>query len=279
MLPLCDIGRQTMNRLSVALLLFTFSCTTSTTQKGELPSASANEGLADVFLLPDALLLEPGAPAWQDASGQDVNPEAPSSVSDSPSLELDESSDIIEELETASAYEISDVSPPQDIAKPPPDTLPPQTPCDPCGPKESCVKDEKTGLHHCVFVAECSEVGLYDLEDLSPISLASASFYVKVKAKVWAGSPTCSLLPCFSDNPCCNTCFAPLYIGSEKFPIILLGQGTTFGCEGSECDFSDHCSPLVPGSKYLIWGTLKLGLSLELYVDSFCPAEEDHDGN
>ncbi len=239
---------------------------------------------SDVRLLQDALVLESGAPDFS-PGGPAHDPGEPSSP-DAPAMDPDDGSAPSDLLPAQDPGTPSDVEVVPDAAVPAdPGAMPDAdaliaghcgSPGSTCGPGMACLPDDETGIPRCRFVAECSETGMIEAEDLPDFFLSSTSLYVKVKAWVWVGPAACSVIPCPADHPCCNACFAPLVIGDKKFPIILLGQGVTFGCQGSECDYSLACSPLKPDAWYLIWGTISLiGGEAQFFVDSFCLAPED----
>lgn len=152
-------------------------------------------------------------------------------------------------------------------------------PCEPdgspCEPDAVCTYDGE-GQGHCVPVAHCSDDGTVDLAELIVRLLRDGALYVKVSETVWVGSPSCSLIECPEDDPCCNTCFAQLFIGDAKLPIVLLGRDTMFGCQGTECDIQTSCEPLEPGVRYRVWGHVQLsGARAEFRVDGFCPALDE----
>lgn len=239
---------------------------------------------SDVRLLPDAVVLEPGAPDFSPGSSADdpgpwVSPDASTmdlGQSDAPG-DLPLAEDLADSPDPPS---VADGGVPAD-----PGTLPDAdapiagrcgSPGAACGPGMACLPDDETGIPRCRFVAECSDEGVVEAEDFFDFFVGSTSLYIKVKARVWVGPAACTMMPCPANDPCCNACFAPLVAGNKKFPILLLGQGVTFGCQGSECDYSLACSPMKPDAWYLIWGTISLiGGEAQLFVDSFCPATPD----
>ncbi len=260
---------------------------------GERPpdAAFAQDASAgsDVRLLPDALVLEPGAPDFSPGGP----PEDPGKPSSPDALAMDPGdggapSDL-PPAQDPGADVVPDATVPADPGAAPDADAPIAGRCgpsgEPCGPGMACLPDDETGIPRCRFVAECSEQGMVEAEDLLDFFLWSTSLYLKVKARVWVGPAMCTATPCSADHPCCNACFAPLVVGDKKFPVVLLGQGVTFGCQGSECDYSLACSPMKPDAWYLIWGTISLiGGEAQFFVDSFCPAPDSprrsrkHDG-
>lgn len=146
-----------------------------------------------------------------------------------------------------------------------------------CDPGTTCFFD-RDGNGRCVPVGECSDEGTVELLDLARRLLRGDDIYVKVTAPVWVGPPSCSLGECPKDAPCCNACFAQLFIGDKSLPIVLLGSDVVFGCQGSSCDFDRSCRPLEPGRRYRVWGNVHLsGPRAEFQVDGFC-LFEDEDG-
>jgi hypothetical protein len=154
----------------------------------------------------------------------------------------------------------------------PPGELPIAAGCgasDACPDGHACLDDGKGPA--CVPVDACSKDGAIQLPDVLGALMNLGSLYVKLEVRVWTGAPTCTILECDEDAPCCNTCFAQLFIGKEDFPIVLQGQGQAIGCKGSECDVANLCEPVVPEKWYWIWGTLELLGSLPQFrVDGFC---------
>ncbi len=238
----------------------------------------------DVSLLADGVLLEPGLPdfsRWGAAQDEGSPTMADSEAHDLAADSLPEATVAPDMGPVLDAQEPRDADILADPLQPDTDAL---NLCGEagieCGPGMACLPDEDTGIPRCRFVAECSEKGAVVLEDLLDFVVSPQGLYIKVKAKVRVGPPACTMLPCPASEPCCNACFAPLVIGSKKFPILLLGQGITFGCQGSECDYSLACSPVKPDDWYLIWGTLVLmGGEAQFLVDSFCPAAEATSGH
>lgn len=150
----------------------------------------------------------------------------------------------------------------------------------PCGPEQRpceatqvCVWDTD-GQSHCAPMAECSGRGAMDMDHLVRWFLMGDEQVMpfKVRGRPWAGKATCGGPPCA--EACCQTCWAFLFLGDEKVALPLMGQGVTIACQGSECDWMDHCAPMSPGQWYWIWGHAKrLGTDFRLLVEGFCPAE------
>lgn len=180
-----------------------------------------------------------------------------------------------------------------DIPKPPVDTIEgdaafqdasgpgdAQEPCgsggDVCQPGTTCrIDGEGNGL--CVPMAVCDDEGTVDIAEVLAMLVLQDSVYVKVAAPVWLGAPSCSLIDCPKDSPCCNACFAQLFIGDET-PIVLRGHDTMFACMGSECTFTQTCEPLAPGNRYRFWGRIQIyGKQVEFKVDGFCPLDDEAD--
>ncbi len=239
---------------------------------------------SDVRLLPDAIVLEPGAPDFSPGGPADDSGEP--SPPDAPATDLGDGSapaDLPLAQDPGAPSDVPvvfDAMVPADPGTPPDADAPIVGRCGSpgfsCGPGMACLPDDETGIPRCRFVAECSEKGVVEAEDFLDFFVGSTSLYIKVKARVWVGPAACTIMPCPANDACCNACFAPLLAGNKKFPILLLGQGVTFGCQGSECDYSLACTPMKPDAWYLIWGTLSLiGGEAQLFVDSFCPATPD----
>jgi uncharacterized protein (UPF0179 family) len=161
---------------------------------------------------------------------------------------------------------------------PPGDTL---EPCgaggDVCAPGTTCRIDGE-GNGQCVPMAVCDDEGTVDIAEVLAMLVLQDSVYVKVAAPVWVGAPSCSLIDCPKDSPCCNACFAQLMVGDIEMPVVLLGRDAMFGCQGSECDFESMCEPLEPGRRYRVWGRVRLaGSRAEFQVDGFCPLDDEAD--
>ena len=143
-----------------------------------------------------------------------------------------------------------------------------------CPPDTTCRVDGE-GIGLCVPLAVCDGEGTIDVADMLAMLLLHDTLYVKVAAPVWVGDPSCSMYECPKDSPCCNVCFAQLFVGDTETPIVLLGQDTMFGCQGSECDVNEMCEPLEPGVRYRVWGQVRLsGKRAEFQVDGFCPMDD-----
>lgn len=269
------------NRILVVAALFVACAGAGGGGTPDVPSALDASAASDVRLLPDALVLEPGAPDFApggpaDDLGDPASPDAPAmdpgdgAPSDRP---LAQDPGALPDVPV-----VPDATVPADPGSMPDAPIAGRcgSPGSTCGPGMACLPDDETGIPRCRFVAECSEKGIVEADDLLDFFLSSTSLYIKVKARVWVGPAVCSVILCPADHPCCNACFAPLVVGDKKFPIVLLGQGVTFGCQGSECDYSLACSPMTPDAWYLIWGTISLiGGEAQFFVDSFCPATDD----
>lgn len=144
-----------------------------------------------------------------------------------------------------------------------------------CPVKSTCVEDDD-GKRHCIEIDQCSEDGAIDVAELIESLLTGKKVHVKVLAEVWIGKPACSMMPCPESNPCCNACWAPLLIGGQELPILLLGNGMSIGCQGTSCDFDEECSPMQPGASYWVWGNASLlGGAAQLSVDGYCLATKD----
>lgn len=265
-------------RSLLVLTIFPLACAGHVEGDGATDTSGGDLAAADVRLIPDAIVLEPGAPDFSPASMDDPGLGWPLDIADAPS-HLDA---LVDPFAAHDLGEYADLSPAFDVITP--SDLGPSEgivgTCGPsgdtCGPGMACIPDDETGVPRCRFVAECSEDGAVEIDGLLDFLVLSTSFYIKVKAQVRVGPAMCTKIACPADYPCCNACYAPLVVGNEKVPIFLLGQGMTFGCEGSECDYALTCFPLKPDAWYLIWGTLSLfGGEVQLFVDSFCLAPED----
>lgn len=252
-------------RLVFLLLMSVVACSGSGTAG---PHTAQDAQSSDVSVLPEATVLEPGAPdlfgsAGPDSLSEEHDVQVISDVSQWPDANETGPQDLGFAKDSADLPDKT--SEPEQSAKCGPTA-------DPCPPGYSCLVDPETGKESCTFVAECSEEGAIDAYDLIKFLSSPEAVYVKVKASVTVGQAACSVLPCPEERPCCNLCFAPLVINVAGFQIVLLGQGIPFGCQGTECDYGKNCSPLKPGSCYLIWGFLGLfGGKPELHVESFCP--------
>ena len=136
---------------------------------------------------------------------------------------------------------------------------------DDCG---GCPKGYACQAGECVYAAQCDNTGLVDLDALGPIMNGA---FVKLKGEIQVGKPSCSLQECSKDNPCCQSCFAPLKLG----PLTLKGDGFSIGCLGTNCDYQQKCTPFdMQNAIYIIWGRLMVsGFDLELQVQGFCKDE------
>ena len=142
-----------------------------------------------------------------------------------------------------------------------------------CPPGHECLPSKGGKGPVCEFVAECSDKGVMKVEDLLGKLFATGQLYGKVEAKVWSGPAGCTVISCPEDNPCCNECYAQLYVGSQDLPLVLLGSGFAIGCSGTECNVDSVCGPLMPDKWYRIWGGLTLlGQQPQLTVEGFCLA-------
>ncbi len=134
--------------------------------------------------------------------------------------------------------------------------------CGACKDGYTCINGQ------CVFAAQCDTNGLTDADAIN--SLLNNAF-IKIQGLVRVGKPSCSLQTCTQDNPCCQSCFAPLKLGA----IELQGDGFSIGCLGTNCDFQKKCTPMKPNQAYIVWGKVKFsGFNLELHVQGFCLAKQ-----
>ncbi len=141
--------------------------------------------------------------------------------------------------------------------------------------------DDPESDPNCIRIHECSEKGASAVEELIHLLMNGAGeVHVKVKTQAWPGVQTCSMLDvCTSEHPCCKSCFAPMFIGSEIFPIVLSGMEISIGCQGTECDVLDNCSPIMPGMWYWLWGKVGiLGGKAQFSVEGFCPVDAQRNG-
>lgn len=256
---------------------------------GESPDFGASDlPSQDVALLSDAVVLEPGGtadaeaprdlPSPQDAAGDlgaaDAGPTWDATVPDAGAADAVDFPDAAGDPGVA----------PADVPSPP-DTPPAGDawngiPCGDdgltCGADQACVVNSD-GQAFCSNLEECSGKGAMDLDELVRLLLmGQGEVHVKVLATAWPGKPACSPKPCPAENPCCNTCFAPLFIGAEAFPIALMGQGVAVGCQGTECDVLDLCHPFDQGAWYWVWGVASvMGGRPQFLVEGYCPAHLD----
>ena len=249
-------------------------CLAGESDDGTIAKDTAAGIPGDVAVLSDAVLLEPGGPpdfgATEDCAtgASDIAPLADAAVTadasyGEASLDLDTTAP--EDAWVADDADIGDLNVPNA-------ELPVTSGCgssEACPDGHACL-DEGNGPT-CVAVDQCSKDGAFLLHDVLGALMNQGSLYVKLEVRVWSGAPTCTILGCAKDSPCCNTCFAQLFIGKAEFPIVLQGQGQAIGCKGSECDVANLCGPVVPEKWYWIWGTLELLGSLPQFrVDGFC---------
>jgi len=138
-----------------------------------------------------------------------------------------------------------------------------------------CADDSMNG-RFCKPESDCNLSGISSIADLLEgldIFDITTPIFIKISTTVSMGSQTCSMLKCETDNPCCNQCWAGLVIDESDVPIQLTGSDGMIGCKGTECDFDQHCVPMSPGEKYIIWGTAQMfGDGPQLKVEGFCPA-------
>jgi len=228
---------------------------------------SADAGLSpDVHLLLDAVVLEQGAPDFQSNEPGQGEDAVGGSLDSAYAVRPFRNKGAVPAGKGVHEYTSVTELPPKSIDN---------NNCGPdgksCEQGEVCLVDDETGEAGCVFVAECSDQGAVKFTDILSNLLTGNGFYIKIEAKVWMGSPTCTLQVCPPEDPCCNNCFAQLNIGTTTIPMVLLGDGLAIGCQGSECDFEQMCKPIVPGKWYWIWGMVDLfGNKPEFKVDGFC---------
>jgi len=113
-----------------------------------------------------------------------------------------------------------------------------------------------------------------DFEDLFADPGAYDGASIAVYGKAGVGMAMCTLMACFPDNPCCNSCGASLMVRGENpsHKLTLMdGQVAQVGCSGTECDFMDNCKPLEPGNQYTVWGVFSIPWNEpSLGLDGFC---------
>jgi hypothetical protein len=240
--------------------------------------ADASEaGIQDAYAPSDIQYLRDAVPLGENPASPDAGP----IVSDVSGLDFAASDFGSPDFDSVVALDINDTFDPSDTVDPgddsPSDTfeIPESIPCGPdntpCQPDHICVEDA-TGVTACIPVGECSELGMIDEIEMIRMLIERQELYLKVKAQAWMGPASCTFLKCPEDDPCCNTCFAQLFIGTEFLPIVLLGQGLVFGCQGSECNMEGECRPMDPGDWYWVWGTASIqGGKAQFRVDGFCP--------
>ena len=81
---------------------------------------------------------------------------------------------------------------------------------------------------------------------------------ITINGKVLPGNAACTLIGCPPENPCCNSCSAPLFLvdvdatdisaGVEMRPYANIKE--EFVCSGNECELS--CAPMTTGKSYHI---------------------------
>jgi hypothetical protein len=282
-----------MSRIVATVCLITLAACAGSESGFAADFGGPDTGAADVPILSDAVVLEPGSrdsPSYDTTVSDLANDAAADSgasdlaIADVPAAwdtfpgDLPYTPDATP-LDAPSPDSAGDPGPSLDDAFPDAGADNPPSPCEiqglPCGPGLACVLD---GMSHpyCTPIDECSDKGAIDLQQLVSLLLkGEGEVHVKVKAMAWPGVQTCSIPDvCTGDNTCCKSCFAPMFIGTEMFPIVLQGQGIPIGCQGSECDVLDNCRPLLPESWYWVWGRVSvLGGKARFSVDGFCPVD------
>gem|GEM_PF-619487 len=152
------------------------------------------------------------------------------------------------------------------------------TPCDEGG--DYCESDMvcDKGKNECIDIKNCSDEGELTYSELIAKLMLEKSIYVKVTARVWVGTPSCSQRNCPENEPCCNKCFSQLFIGDIGMPPLVLSGNTDdaalIGCQGTECEVK--CEPFEPDKLYRFWGRVKLSEARgEFRIDGYCKIPED----
>ncbi|NOZ01328.1 MAG: hypothetical protein GXP54_05495 [Deltaproteobacteria bacterium] len=247
--------------MSVALT--TAACGGSSGYSPDVMSFADPGSSFEIGFLPDAVVLEQGSPdfAVTDSAGAQADDASKGPVAESGFLGTLTNLAPLDKHQEYTA--ITEPAPDNSVGCGPDDEI--------CEPGQACVLNSDTGKTGCMFVAECSGDGAVEVEDIIKDILFNKHFYIKIEASVWMGSKACTLQVCPADDPCCNQCFAPLFVGTEYLPLLLLGDGVAIGCQGSSCDFDQMCKPMVPDKRYWIWGMVDLlGGKPQITVDGFC---------
>ena len=243
-----------------AILLAVVGCAGGTTPP--LPDVLQSEAGQDFVLLQDAIVLEPGNIAEEETTDTPGLPRFDASVPDLPLVRFE-----IREPDHG----------------PPSDPGPVSVWCGSCPEGEGCVDLDNDGVFACEPVAGCSKEGVSDLKLAMAQLLSTGHIYAKLEVKVQVGKPACTEQKCPKSNPCCNQCFASLFVGPEDFPIFLLGKGLPVGCPGTNCDFKNCdesakgcepvkvCAPFTPGKYYWLWGDIDLTWGqAQMRLDGWC---------
>lgn len=152
-----------------------------------------------------------------------------------------------------------------------------------CPADFDCVSTARTGSY-CQPPQICSTDGLTSIKDLlSGLLLVNdqVPIFIKLSVQVEMGQRTCSPKECDSSNKCCRDCFASIRIEDLAEPVVLIRgkENNPVGCSGFESnDGSDcgelECRPLIPGTQYILWGSLRKMNPWELQLEGSCPESE-----
>lgn len=152
-----------------------------------------------------------------------------------------------------------------------------------CPPDYTCESTARNGSY-CRPPQMCSTDGLTSIQDLLAGLLLvndQIPIFIKLSVQVEMGQRTCSPEECDSTDKCCRDCFASIRIEDLADPVILIRgkESNPVGCSGFESsDGSDCgelvCRPLTPGTRYVLWGSLRKMNPWELQLDGSCPESE-----
>lgn len=222
----------------------------------------------DITVPPDT--SEPFDTGYQDQGAADIA-SADTFVSDS------ELADIVDSDQSVPEDASADIPAVTDIRIPCTDAL-----ID-CPPDYTCESTARNGSY-CRPPQMCSTDGLTSIQDLLAGLLLvndQIPIFIKLSVQVEMGQRTCSPEECDSTDKCCRDCFASIRIEDLADPVILIRgkESNPVGCSGFESsDGSDCgelvCRPLTPGTRYVLWGSLRKMNPWELQLDGSCPESE-----
>ncbi len=215
----------------------------------------------DITVPPDT--SEPFDTGYQDQGAADIA-SADTFVSDSELADIVDSDQSVPEDASADVPAVTDIRIPCSE----------ETEC-PAGFK--CVATTKNGSY-CQPPQECTTDGLTSIDDLLAGLLLvndQIPIFIKLLVNVEMGERTCSPEECDSTDKCCKDCFASIRIADLDGQVILIqgNKDNPVGCSGNNCDEME-CTPPIPGTKYILWGSLRKRIPWELQLEGSCPESE-----
>lgn len=112
----------------------------------------------------------------------------------------------------------------------------------------------------CHWTGNTPDVPVITLGELEASPATWHNQLVEISGQASAGPAMCTKMFCGPQNPCCNSCNAPLVFQNENGPAIAL-SGLT--CQGNECNYMNNC-PYETGA----WVTVRAWVRMQTVGDT-----------